>query len=153
MTSDLLLLAVRYIAGELPDDELAAFESRLERDQAAREAVAQAVELAGAVAQLPPATADVSSMPRPRRLPLRMAAVAAAACLVIAAGVVLRARHETPASPQAPPVTATNPPGSVALAWSGLRQSGEIDVDTHSELLAWLDEPVGSPFADVLVPE
>ena len=43
--SELLLLAVRYVDDELSSDEMAAFESRLAQDQAAREAVALAVEV------------------------------------------------------------------------------------------------------------
>jgi hypothetical protein len=153
MASDLFLLAVRYIAGELPDDELAAFESRLEHDQAAREAVAQAVELAGAVARLPAATPDLLPTIPPRKRWQRVGALAAAACLAVAAGVVLRPRHEPHPSPAIPSAGAPAPAESVVLAWSGLRQSGEIDLVSHSELLAWLDEPAGPPLADVLVPE
>ena len=48
--SDLPWLAFRYVAGELAGDEAAAFERRLDTDQGAREAVAEVVELSGAVA-------------------------------------------------------------------------------------------------------
>lgn len=48
--SDREWLAFRYIAGELSGDETAAFEAELESSQAAREAVARAVELSQAVA-------------------------------------------------------------------------------------------------------
>lgn len=43
---ELALLALQYIGDELADDTRAAFEARLLEDQAAREAVAAAVELA-----------------------------------------------------------------------------------------------------------
>jgi anti-sigma factor RsiW len=44
--TELQWLAFQYIAGELPDDDLAEFEARLASDQVARETVAHAVELA-----------------------------------------------------------------------------------------------------------
>src|SRR5690349_1799740 len=117
MASDLLLLAIRYIACEMSEDELAAFEQRLEHDQAAREAVAQAVELAGAVAQLPGTNADTLLMVRPRRPWRRMASLAAAACVALAFGIALRSR--TPEPPPSVPTVAAPlaPSGSVALAW------------------------------------
>src|SRR6478752_6220333 len=99
MASDLLLLAVRYIAGDMPDDELAVFECRLGHDQAAREAVAQAVELAGAFAQLPSATPELLPIAGPRLRLKPMAIAAAAACLVIAAGVTFYSRRGAPPAP------------------------------------------------------
>ena len=59
--SDLSWLAFRYVAGEMDRDEAEAFESRLDQDQSAREAVAEAVALAGAIARLEPATSRPSS--------------------------------------------------------------------------------------------
>ena len=50
MTGDLDWLAFCYVADELADSDRAAFEARLADDQAAREAVAHAVELTQAVA-------------------------------------------------------------------------------------------------------
>jgi len=47
---DLNWLAFRYVAGELDEAEMQAFESRLEADQDVREAVAQAVALTRCVA-------------------------------------------------------------------------------------------------------
>jgi len=49
LSGDLSWLAFQYVAGELTGAELAAFEQRLEQDQAAREAVAEMVELTTAV--------------------------------------------------------------------------------------------------------
>ncbi|MBI1902044.1 MAG: hypothetical protein HYS13_13155 [Planctomycetia bacterium] len=46
---ELLFLAYRYLAGELSPDECAAFEGRLAVDQAARESLAQASQLAESV--------------------------------------------------------------------------------------------------------
>src|SRR3982751_6411866 len=48
---DLAWLAFRYVAGDLGEAQAAVFERRLGDDQAAREAVAEAVLLAGAVAR------------------------------------------------------------------------------------------------------
>ena len=52
--SEILWLAFRYVAGELAPDEAESFEHCLDQDQEAREAVARAVELTGAVAALRP---------------------------------------------------------------------------------------------------
>jgi hypothetical protein len=149
--SDLPWLAFRYVAGELAGDETAAFERRLDEDQGAREAVAEAVELAGAVALLAP---DVLTLPRPgepsRRRPLGQAlgwmATGAAACL--AAVVGLRALAP-PAPVPAPLIGAEGPSAAqvaepavgaeVALAWSGLRR--EDRGPGQAELMAWLDAP------------
>jgi hypothetical protein len=51
--ADLNWLAFCYVAGEASADEIEEFERRLAVDQAAREAVAQAVELCQAVASIP----------------------------------------------------------------------------------------------------
>lgn len=145
MPSDLLLLAVRYVANELPDDETAAFENRLADDQAAREAVAEAVELTLIVSQLPATSLDVLPIRAKRRHFSVIRLGLSAACLVLAAGLALQyaqVAEPTPAKDQAE--ISTNPPAAVAIAWSGLRQSGEIDLVSHSELLAWLDEPMAS---------
>lgn len=47
--ADLFWLAFRYVDGALTSEEAAQFESRLEHEQSAREAVAEAVELTAAV--------------------------------------------------------------------------------------------------------
>ena len=62
---DLSWLSFRYVAGELSGDELAAFEQRLEVDQAAREAVAEMVELTTAVQCV--ASTDVTNAVESRR--------------------------------------------------------------------------------------
>ena len=46
---DLAWLAFRYVAGELDPEESAAFEHRLDREQPAREAVAEAVALVAGI--------------------------------------------------------------------------------------------------------
>src|SRR4051795_8989868 len=47
-------LAFRYVTGEMGPEEAEAFERRLDDDQGAREAVAEAVALAGAIRSLSP---------------------------------------------------------------------------------------------------
>src|SRR5215218_2517827 len=99
MASDLLLIAVRYVAGDLPAGETAAFEARLASDQDAREAVAQAVELGAAVVQLTPVAS--SGLLSPHRRRGRPVALAAAAVLALAAGLALWprvARRSVPVS-------------------------------------------------------
>jgi hypothetical protein len=149
MPSDLLLLAVRYISNELPDDERAAFEDRLAHDQSAREAVAAAVELTVAVARLSPTSLDLLPM-QPRRRwfsPTRVGV--AAACLACAVGLALHFGRVAERGPEnVPPVAGPDQPESVVLAWSGLRQNGEVDLASQSEHLAWLDEPMTSASSD-----
>jgi hypothetical protein len=62
------LLAVRYITGELPMAEVAAFELRLAEDQAARDAVEFAVQVATAVAAQPVAVGSAAASPQPPAL-------------------------------------------------------------------------------------
>jgi hypothetical protein len=121
-TGEILLLALRYVAGELGRDETAAFERRLDEDQVAREAVAEAVELAGAIAAAEPAAAAVLPMTR-RRTGLTIAAglaMAAAACvawlIVMAQGPV--GPHET----ESPLARASESSLVATLAWSTLRE-------------------------------
>jgi hypothetical protein len=117
--TDLDWAAFRYVSGELVDADRLAFEDRLEHDQAAREAVAAAVELAGAIRLVggePPIVA------RRTRHPLFWGLGAA-----IAAGLLLwlvpawLATHHGQAG------------NEVALAWSDLRgqveQAGEVVED------------------------
>jgi len=79
-------LAVRYVLGELPATESAAFESRLTEDQSARETLARAAQLVETLALVPHPVA----IP-PRRLPLgRIAAVAATLAAAVLVGLALR---------------------------------------------------------------
>ncbi|WP_406700642.1 transposase [Singulisphaera sp. Ch08] len=152
MPSDLLLLAVRYISNELSDDEMAAFERLLADDQSAREAVAEAVELTLVVAQLPATTPDLLPLRAKRRLYRPMRLGLAAACLGAVVGLTFQYGRFADPNPAVDPSIANanpNPPEAVAIAWSGLRQTGEIDLVSHTELLAWLDEPIASPSADL----
>jgi hypothetical protein len=118
--ADLPWTAYLYVTGELPAIEEAAFELRLAEDQVAREAVAEAVELAGALAAVEPRD-WTRHRERPIRRVLAWSALAAAASLVVASLWGLRA------IPSVPPDTT-----EVAIAWSGLRRldaigGGEVD--------------------------
>ncbi len=130
-SSDLSWLALRYICGELSDAETAAFELRLDEDQAAREAVARAVELAGAVVSLPRDASQI--LPAPRRplvatVPRWILAIAASALFLIALRSVWHDRSHPTAKPAAPSA-------ALALAWSGVHE----DEDKTADLLEWLD--------------
>jgi hypothetical protein len=143
-------LAFRYVSRELTADEQAAFEARLARDVTACEAVAAAVELAGAVARASPGLAPS----RPRRKPaLKLLASGAAAALALAFGV----RHALTPAERA---DFDEPALSVPLMWSGLRQAeppaylesfepddhvfsnGEV-ADDEAALASWLVEMAG----------
>lgn len=146
MALELDWLAFCYIAGELTADEALAFEGRLADDQAAREAVARAVELSEAIARAERGR-GVLTMKRPLRRAWVGAAVAAAACLVVALVWSSRSSNAPTARPAAEPLAgrAAPPNDAVALAWSGLHSAGETESLASSDLVAWLDEaPAGS---------
>jgi ferric-dicitrate binding protein FerR (iron transport regulator) len=85
MNSDLHTLALRYALGELAGAEALAFESRLEADQSAREALADAVILSSALRQLPAPVWSTAPVHQPAARRSRMAVMitCAAACLMI----------------------------------------------------------------------
>jgi hypothetical protein len=124
---DLAWLAFRYVAGELDRDEAADFEHRLDAEQSAREAVAEAVAMAEALAL-------AGSRKKGSLRLVRSAGVvlAAAACLFLAISLWLFAPGKTRSEPDAGAA-------SVALSWSGLRQNAEIE--HRDDLFAWLEEP------------
>jgi hypothetical protein len=130
-TGEILLLAFRYVAGELAPEEAEAFERRLDDDQQAREAVAEAVALAGAVAAQEPA-ATVPLLPMIRRRP-RVAfsaalAVAAAACV---AWLIVVARGPIRTHDAGTPVARNGEPSAVVtLAWSTLREECAADPES-----------------------
>jgi len=135
--SEILWQAFRYVAGEMGPDEAESFEHCLDQDQAAREAVARAVELTGAVAALRPESIPILTLRcrRPVRTIMAVAALAAAACLSWLIFAPLRPAPDSVAV--APRVT---PSATVTLAWSTLRQEREGDKDETSALLASNDE-------------
>ena len=136
---DLSWLAFCYAAGELDADAEAAFERRLDADPAACEALAEAVRLGEAVARAA-APAPVFRLNVPLR---RVAAVAAAACLVLAVGArrFVVDRGNAPADEPGAGAVAR-----VALTWSDLRQGAGDDLvngpDDESDDLAAAPEPV-----------
>jgi hypothetical protein len=141
---DLAWRAFRYVAGELDAEASAAFERRLDADQSAREAVAEAVLMAGAVARASAANR------RQRRRRVALAALAVS-CLVLTGAPRLLA----PSGPvgDAP---AAGPGAAVALAWSGLRQEGEAGNGPDAprdDLIAWLAEtPAAAEPAEAVDP-
>ena len=134
--SDIFWQAFRYVAGEMSPAEAESFEHCLDQDQEAREAVARAVELTGAVAALRPESILTLPRRRPVRTILGVAALAAAACLFWLVFTPLGPAPDSAAV--APRVT---PSATVTLAWSTLRQEGtEGDKDETSALVASIDD-------------
>ncbi len=131
--------AFRYALGELPDAEAAAFERRLLDDQAAREAVALAVELVGALAIV--GAEQPSPLPAPVRD--RRRRFAPWAPLATAAAVFAAALAWTGQAPRPGPDASR-----VASAWSGLRDRPGPDLDDELpgpiEAEPTLDRPLPS---------
>jgi hypothetical protein len=134
--NDLNWLAFRYVAGEMPDAELAAFEQSLAESQPAREAVAAAVLLAQAVALAEGTSADAphelvtagSTFRQPTwRGRLAWALVGAAASLLFAWGLQIWRDARLP-----PNAVALNRPANaqdlngLAVQWTAV---GEFDFD------------------------
>jgi hypothetical protein len=132
-------LAFRYLAGELAPIDEAAFEESLACDQAAREALAEAVELLEAVWLAGLDARPIAPIPRRSRATraLGWLAVAAAACLAVIVG--LPDQRPNAARPKVPVPHDDGSNGAVALTWSGLRH--DMDQDWQADLLGWLDDP------------
>jgi hypothetical protein len=155
MNDDLHWLAFRYVCGELSADEETAFECRLAEDQAAREAVAAAVELQQAI--------RVASEPSGRRLAVRRFVWgAAAASILLAVGVWWLAAGRFPFGTDAPsPQPGENVAGDagaardLALNWADLqRQPGAEDVAVPEPFVGKDDLPMGEGLGnDVAVPQ
>lgn len=134
---DLTWVAFRYVSGEMDAEEASAFEGQLSQDQRAREAVAEAVELAGAVVLASSGTADVLPIRRRRARFVAWLAAGVAACAAFVIG-----RHLIVSRAPAPALSGLSTPASHAmvLAWPGLREHEDVSPDTHPETLAWLEE-------------
>lgn len=133
---DLNWLAFRYVAGECDDAESAAFEQRLDVDQAAREAVAAAVALVGAVHDARPTTFRLRTLAGW----LSLAAAAAIAIALIPTG-----RH-----PRQNRSGADLTNVAVALAWPGIHAEADREnppLETL-ETLPDLDAPTPPEVAD-----
>jgi hypothetical protein len=113
--ADLHWTAFLYMEGELSSEQASAFEDRLAGDEAAREALTLAVELAEALAVVGPEfRRDRSRRRVARRVVVAVSTLAAAACLVVAVGWRFL------------PSFAERPDASeVAIAWSSLRADAE----------------------------
>jgi hypothetical protein len=83
-SEDLFWVAAQYAAGDLPESAVERFEEQLETDQAAREALAQAVALSQAVVQAEATPVAPVSIDRSRRFSMAAAlAIAVAACIAL----------------------------------------------------------------------
>jgi hypothetical protein len=98
-STDLDWLAFQYVNDELTADDAEQFEARLSEDQAAREAVAQAVLLCQAVAAGAKDVVLAASDRRSWLLHVAWAAASAAACLALV--FVLRSPVDRPTTPVA----------------------------------------------------
>jgi anti-sigma factor RsiW len=155
---DLNWTAFRYVAGELDDVAAQAFESRLESDQEAREAVARVVALTRCVARVGSEerrrSAELSSVAPARPTPLGpparrsglMTLIVTAALLVLVAQIV-RPRPVAPG-----PFKATQESVSqdrLAEAWDAMREP--LD-EPLSGAEAWEEEGAESSVAAVEMP-
>jgi len=129
--NELDLLAFRYIADELADDERDAFEIRLAGDQAAREAVARAVEIGQAAMAALESPALVEVAPRESSSSSWYTRIlwmtsGAAACLAALVGyqVYLSQSSVIPSAPATSPEIAR-----LANAWSDAQESLRADRD------------------------
>jgi hypothetical protein len=143
--SDLHWTAFLYRGGDLPAAEAAAFEARLADDPDARDALAEAVELAEALAIVGPEFASKRRRTLGRRAFVGVATLAAAACLVAAFHSWSR-----PVSLDA---------SEVAIAWSSLRATVDavpvveiteeaedvVEPSTDRALPSWLLSAASAP--------
>jgi anti-sigma factor RsiW len=115
--------AFRFIAGEMAVEELVSFEARLADDQAAREAVAEAVELFHAVcaaeAAEPAVTLAAKQTSTWSQRFTWVASGAAAAAIVVAAGLNAGSLARWLDHSQSPAVAAVTP--ALADAWTATR--------------------------------
>jgi hypothetical protein len=130
MNSDLQTLALQYALDELAGEDALAFECRLETDQSAREALADAVLLTAALRQLPRATRFQAAPRKPssRRSAIAVVGTCAAACLLF---VVLIRLPQTGRS-------VAQRPGFEATAIVGTWSEMEVDPMLLSEMDAEL---------------
>lgn len=126
-SSDLDLAAMRYIAGEMSDDESRRFEARLGEEQAARDAVDFAVRVATASCELP----ALSQAPEAVRIALWKRA-AVAALLILGLGVTWRYVAEQGAAGDSAAVEVSMDAAQtedLVASWVAL---GEVDADSSS---------------------
>jgi hypothetical protein len=147
----LLCQALLYAGGELEGPAAQAFEKRLESDQAARDALCSAVELAQALGGGPPAGPDPAYRARVRRRlrppawhrllgrqnyrghPLLWTGLGAAAALLLAVAVAAVARHPDDTAPPTAPAAVAAPAAEPALAEAPRPSPAEV-ADVWAEL-------------------
>lgn len=132
-SASLSWLAFQYVNEELSPLEAEAFEERLACDQAAREAVAEAVLLCQAVA-----AGEKVELPAQRRTwlwPASWAAVGAAACLAVSMLIPPDSREPDQHAAQTSAADAAS--ADLALIWA---QSGVLD---EMSLMEPVDEDLG----------
>ncbi len=143
--SELLLLAFRYVSGELPPQEASTFEERLASDQDACEALADAVELCEVVAI---GAADSVIAPVRSSRPLRRKAAAvlagslAGVAAIVAIGTQLVDRRTDGETPYA-----AHQASSLLSMWGHLRNQDTDGSDRD------LDEEGGSVEASDEIPD
>ena len=161
--------ALRYAAGDLPPDEVAAFEARLADDQDARDALAEAVRLsAAAIGQPPPAPHPSFRAAIRARLSLRayrghpfawvgLGGAVVAACAVL--GVALADRPDPPAAAAAPMPAETIPapravePPAVAAAPMPREHATTAAVEHPLPVTYGDDRSVAEIWADLSTPD
>jgi anti-sigma factor RsiW len=151
--TELFWHSFRYLSDEMSVSEMAAFEEQLASDQAAREAVAKAVELVQTLRAIPaglrPSLADAPSMelaPTSRRdtwmQPVGWLSLGAAACLAVVMTVQTFIGQANLAQSTVATLPLPAAPENVALAWA----------QHHSQSQAQSDDP-SSPAESVLPEE
>jgi hypothetical protein len=138
MTNDLHFRALAYSLGELTDAEATAFESLMERDQVAREALAEAVLLTAAVREVRQPARIISRTPATREARSSRWAVGAAglAAAVVVAALAIPAR--TPVHAEAPAIVeAWNELGADQALFAELDSDIDRD-DPSSDVPDWM---------------
>ncbi|MBV9946551.1 MAG: hypothetical protein JOZ69_06865 [Myxococcales bacterium] len=161
--------ALRYAAGDLPPDEVAAFEARLADDQDARDALAEAVRLsAAAIGQQSPAPHPSFRAAIRARLNLRayrghpfawvgLGGAVAAACALL--GVALADRPDPPAAATAPPPAEAIPapravePRAVAVAPMPREEAASVAAEHPLPAACGDERSVAEIWADLSTPE
>ncbi|MCH5376068.1 MAG: hypothetical protein JJ992_19025 [Planctomycetes bacterium] len=139
-------LAFLYIAGDLPSRQVAEFESRLESDEAAQQALSKIVELSLAISAAraiefePPCVPAAETSRRSSRY-----AIWLSGCLAASAAVLLTcwlALHGPGSSTRGVPDFADSDPVQLAIIWnetrSALPSPDEWSVDDSSEAVEYV---------------
>jgi anti-sigma factor RsiW len=132
MSSEFNIIAWQYVLGELSQDDVAAFESRLEIDQAAREALADAVVLMSALRQTP-AVALASREQAP--VAAGRSRLLAVACCV-AAGVLVALVLRLPGRTASTVALNASDDSSIVGTWSELAPDDALQVELSGEAMS-----------------